>query len=709
MSHFSERSLLWTILFCAFSFGINTSQAQTAKSVEKPVSSLNDFNSRFPQEKVYLHTDRTHYAPGEPIWFQAYLTAGYFHQPSPLSNNLYVALFSDDKQQLDQKLVRINLGVGYGVIDLPDSLPSGSYVLRAYTKWMQNFDEAFFYEKELTILGYNSNNTPQTVDAIKQDIAFFPEGGHMVDQVAGRIAFKVTDNTGYPMEATGQVFDDTGKAVADIKTEHDGMGLVVFTPQKDRSYVARLEGSDQEYALPPVEARGYSIAVNNNIADVLRLTFRSNDATRKKDKLGVVIHTRGAVVYAFDLDVSKNIAFTNLPKANLPEGIAHITLFDASDKAILERLVYIEKDKQALSFATDKTDYEKREKVTATIELKDAEGQPVSGAFSLSAIDLGQSIDKKPEATILSDLLLTSDLKGYIGNPMYYFDEANADRKKHLDLIMMTHGWSRFRWEGLSDQLMKEPQYGVEQSLTISGTLLKVASTKPTDGGRISLFNQDVIPPVMVETQVGPDGRFAFENQEIYDNQELLLQGQNRKGKPLVDVTLDSILKIQAPVAFDLKPVQAQLYETMVELFEEKSRLRDRIDEAYDFDSTATDLGTIIVEGNRQAVKEEDEARKGLFGKGDNTVRFEEEEVIAANNPIELLSGRIAGVVVTGAGNNTNVVIRGAVTGAGSSLAPLILIDDVPTDLEGIRSFPGNLIERVEVFRGPSAAVFGTR
>ena len=69
---------------------------------------------------------------------------GTLHELSPMSNNLNVALYRDDKTLIEQQLLRIDVGAGHGVFNLPDSLPSGKYVLRAHTGWMKNFGEGIF-------------------------------------------------------------------------------------------------------------------------------------------------------------------------------------------------------------------------------------------------------------------------------------------------------------------------------------------------------------------------------------------------------------------------------------------------------------------------------------------------------------------------------------------------------------------------------------
>lgn len=696
------HGVVMLVLLCS---SIHLIKAQTPKSVEKAVELLNEFNSRFPMEKVYIHTDRKHYAAGEPVWFQVYVVAGYFHEPSPLSNNVYVALYNEDREVQDEQLVRANLGAGHGVIDLPDSLPAGNYVLRAYTNWMKNFDEQFFFEKELVVLGDGLNTDARPSSDI--DLQFFPEGGQLVDKVATRVAFKAVGKDGLAREVKGLIYDDANNEITSFETSHDGMGLVVFSPEVGKSYHAKISGSGSSYPLPLVQQEGYGLSVNNNLKDVLRLTVRSNESTKKKGPLGVVVHARGAISYTFEVDVSKNIALANLPKADMPAGINHITLFDQTGRALVERLVFIDHNQGELVLNLDHDQYTPRQKVTANIEIKDQNGNPVSGVFSMAAIDLSQSIDQKPQETIISNLLLSSDLRGHIDNPMYYFDPANADSKKYLDLVMMTNGWTRFTWDDLPEKTQGVPTYSVEQGLNITGTLLRAASTKAADGGQVTLVNQESLSPMILQAQADENGRFTFENVILFDNEEVVFQGVNKRDNPSVEFALDTLLELSHPNQFHTPLSLDKSIGTRLADFQEKKDYRDRIEEAYNFDTTATILETVVVEGSRVKTKEEDEARRSPYGKGETTLRFDDSDITASRNALEMIQGKIAGVTVSGSGTQATVQIRSAVGGGLNALSPLILLDDVRTDLSNIIALPASLVERVEVFKGPSTAIFG--
>src|SRR5690606_2015023 len=104
------------------------------------------YTETYTQEKVYLHTDKPYYAIGDEIWFKAYLVDAKNLKPSSVSNVLYVELI--DQKDILKKIIKIPLiaGFGWGNITLADSLNEGNYRLRAYSNWMRNFSEAYFYD-----------------------------------------------------------------------------------------------------------------------------------------------------------------------------------------------------------------------------------------------------------------------------------------------------------------------------------------------------------------------------------------------------------------------------------------------------------------------------------------------------------------------------------------------------------------------------------
>jgi hypothetical protein len=673
-----------------------------SSSIQDITSKLEKYSSEFPQEKVYLHTDRAHYLPGETIWLKSYLVAGALHQPSPISNNVHVELIDTDNKLITSVLLQSENGLSDGVVILPLELDPGKYLLRGFTTWMRNFGDEFFFQKEITVLSFENTNQQTAPKSTSIDLQFFPEGGHLVDQVATRVAFKAIDSNGEGAEITANIYDAERKVIAELSTQHDGMGFFSFIPESGKTYTAEIENN--KFELPKVEKEGYSISVNSTLEDIMRLTFRSNDQTKDKDKMNVIIHSRGLISYAYPIDLSNNISFQNIPKNLMPEGIQHITLFDAKGNPVVERLVFVKKNSVIVSVETEKANYGTREKVTAKVKLVDSKGQPVQGSLSMAALDINQTIEDTPSTTIASNLLLTSDLKGYIKNPTYYFDANNENAESQLDLVMMTHGWVRFNWESVLKEEYPKIDHLIEKGINVKGTLVDQFNGKPIENGDVTYFDNSFTPPIIEKVTTDKDGRWEIFNLIAFNTKPVSFQGATKKGKKYVSFKFDSINSYLPPIDWIKSPLPIELKQEELN-FVEKSKERLLIDEAYDFDTSYTVLESVTVEGNRY---KEDQS-SSTYGSGDNTFSFEKvsESSRQAKNPVEILQGRIAGVQIAGSGPFMTIQIRGATTGLGASASPAIFLNDIPTDLQTVLYIPAMDIERVEIFKGPSAAVFG--
>ena len=422
---------------------------------------LEKYTEQFPIEKIFVHNDRGYYGPGETIWLKSYLVAGSLHSPSPISNNVHIELIAPDRSLSEHVMLYSESGFSNGHINVPNDAVSGTYLIRAYTNWMKNFDESFFFEKEIEIVA--DTTIQQTSPKPKTSIQFLPEGGHLVDQIPTRIAFKASHLISDELE----LFDGNDTSLGEIKIAHDGMGLFALSPQYGQTYYVK-DGTGNRFDLPQIESSGYSISANSNLADLVKITLRANPNTSNKSNLKAIVHSRGLVSFAIDVDLSKNVAFLNLPKNQMPEGISHITLFDSKNNPILERLVFVDKDQLQANVQGDQDIYEPRSLVKTKVKVTDNEGNPVKGSFSLAALDVNLVPTSLPTKNIKTELLIDSDLKGKINNPSYYFSES-PKAKEHLDLLLMTKGWRKFSWQNVIEENYPEIEFLIEKGYNVEG------------------------------------------------------------------------------------------------------------------------------------------------------------------------------------------------------------------------------------------------
>ncbi|MDB5002212.1 MAG: hypothetical protein JWQ34_437, partial [Mucilaginibacter sp.] len=136
----------------------------------KIVASLQRWTDTIPQEKVYLHLDKPYYALGDTIWFKGYVTIGSRHQLSKLSGSLYVDLITEKDSVIRALKLPITTGMVIGDFTLGDEFKEGSYRIRAYTQWMRNAGEDYFFDRTFTVGNIVSHNIITKADYQYKDI-----------------------------------------------------------------------------------------------------------------------------------------------------------------------------------------------------------------------------------------------------------------------------------------------------------------------------------------------------------------------------------------------------------------------------------------------------------------------------------------------------------------------------------------------------------
>ncbi len=666
------------------------------------VSSFEKYLAIMPQEKVYVHTDRPTYAAGETIWLKSYLTSGPYHIPSTLSFTIYVELINSGEGIIGRHQLFSPDGLASGHFTLPDSLPSGNYLLRAYTNWMRNSGEDYFFHKQLKISNHPDSTLEETLQNDAIDIQFFPEGGSLVNGVLSRVAFKAVGSDGLGKWVKGEILEDE-KVIAEFESNQFGMGVIGLIPEEGRHYKARLDTTGEEVILPDPSESGIAMAVANspNSSDIL-VKIQASDSFSSVP-VYLVAQTRGIVCATSQADLSNKVAFIKIPKNEFPSGITQITLVDEKGNSLAERLVFIDHEDQIqVSIKPDKKSYAPRDSVHLVIEAKDKAGLPVIANFSVSVVDGSQiDLDQNRE-TILSNLLITSELKGTIESPGYYFNPDNQDRHEALDLLMLTQGWRKFTikeaWEGN----IPKPEYRVEKGLTIRGKL-EGKNQQAIPEGTVSYLSLFPLPESKI-VATSENGSFEFHDLIFFDSTNLVLQGKPKKGKVKATVLLDNNYSSpQAPKNFTLNSNKKNILERA---FQTESELRRNSNRAFDLDDSDFILEGIEVKGKKV---EPNYTGSKIYGEG--TIKIQ-----VAGNPglenqqhiLDLVRGRVAGVQVSGSGNEWKVLIQG-MGSINSGTDPLIMIDDIPIDIKSLIMIPVQEIESYTVWKGADTAIFGSR
>ena len=347
---------------------------------------------------------------------------------------------------------------------------------------MLNFDENLFFTKDFQVYSSSQQSEIEKLNAQEIDFQCFPEGGSLIDGLESRVAFKAVDASGKGIDIVGELVSSEGDTLLNFKSEHLGMGFFKFKPEAGKIYQAVVKYQNifhQSFNLPPTQKEGFSMIIDNiSSKTAIKVILASNLPNTEMQIIG---QSKGVAFYAGKVPAGKQSAFISIPKDKFPPGVAQFTIFDENLRPRCERVIFIQPTTElSFSIKPDKSIYRTREKTTLEIEVKDNLGNPVEGNFSMSVLDEKQIKEGGNAETILTNLLLSSDLKGNIEQPTYYFDKTQRSANYHLDILLMTQGWRRFTWEKILQPKLAPPRFLLERGLTIDGQVLR-QNDKPFD------------------------------------------------------------------------------------------------------------------------------------------------------------------------------------------------------------------------------------
>ncbi|HEY0655798.1 MAG TPA: TonB-dependent receptor plug domain-containing protein [Chryseosolibacter sp.] len=678
------------IVIASSGFVLYTNNETLTRIAEKFMA----YQAKRPIEKVYLHLDKPYYASGEDIWFKAYLVDGLkLSLDSSISRVMYVELLNADRKLIERHTLPIPEGVSNGDFHLSDTIPQGNYLIRAYTNYMKNFGEDFFFTKEISVYDPAAKITqaPAAVQA-KPDVQFFPEGGNLVTGIESRVAFKAINALGESTAIEGEIVDDT-KTVAAFTTDHKGMGSFKFTPETGKRYTAKLKGSlaGLTFSLPEVLKTGYSMQVVD-AGSTVKIAVSSN--VSNPAPFHIVGQARGEIYFAATGDVKGAPVVASLTKSKFPTGIAQITVFDGEGQPQCERLIFINHGDQAkLTVTADKASYSKRELVTLSLQAQDSKGKPVAGNFSVTIFDENTVEPASPyESTIADYFLMTSDLAGKIEDPAYYLKDKAAETAKHLDLLMLTHGWRRFTWkEILKDQQTPIAHYA-EQGIRLSGKLVKSVGQKPAANAKLKVFTAK---GELIMMTADENGNFYTEDLAHFDSTRLAIQTENEKGKQTsMKMTIDPY-NVSPPSNYVLAPFKPYGLDE----FLKQAEYRAKVQHAFNLEQDARWLEGVEISATRI-----DPIRKpAVYGKPSATVTSKDISA-GAVNILQAIQARVPGVIIRGTPPNMTINLR-----AGNDGPPLFTLDGTPVDAEVVNSLNPADVEYVDIVRGTGAAIYGSR
>lgn len=681
--------------------------ALVAQTVDKEsfTNNLNQLGSGFPQEKIYIQFDKPAYSPGETIWYKVYIMSG--TGPSLISANVYIDHTDANGSVLSHATLPVIQSSAKGSFDISAAYTGSSIHVRCYTKWMLNFDSAFLFEKDLRIIQQKKAAVKTPPAIAKPAIDFFPESGDCIAGINNKIAFKATYDNGKPCPAKGIVVNSRGETVAEIKTLHDGMGTFFLDAKTNEKYIARWkdeQGKQYEKALPSVKNTGISLEVKLTEGKRSFIIKRNEASPENLKQVQLVATMDQQLVYMANVKLSESMAVGGaIPVAELPSGILQLTVFDANWVAVAERITFINNDnyhiETEVGFAALGTS--KRGKNILVINVPDT----LATNLSVAVTDAGIGIDSSDN--IVSRLLLTGDIKGTVYKPAHYFSDNSDSLQEQLDLVMLTNGWRRIKWDELVAGKMPAIKYPNDTAyLSLAGKVFGTSAADMRQSGMLFLILDHPKDSTRNSMQIGleKDGSFSDPNVILFDTTRIYYQFAGNKD--IVNSTEvvfnNGMLPSPAKIYFDKNSnryfLDSAAENRSIFFANEQARLAKLLE-----GNTLQGVTVTAKTKSKEQILDE-KYTSGLFS-GGNARQFDIENDISSRSAMDVLSylkGRVAGLSITGssgAGGQQSVSWRGS--------TPSFFLNEMPIDIGQLSNTSITDIAYVKVFQPPFLGAFG--
>ena len=432
-------SLLLSLFFLTAS---GQSQSHTAQDLEVIRAAL-------PQDQPYMLFSKGIYETGEDMWFKAWLFDRSLLTLSNRSRTLFLRIYDPADSLVWNEKYPIFGGRAEGHVFIGEHWKTGEYRVEGYTQssFYADSTEAVFPQKIWVVDRIDKQEPQDTRTGLQKDnirLGLYPEGGYLVQGIKNYIAFKATDNQGVPVPLSGWLCENRAR-ILNIESSHDGMGLLSFVPHEGVRYTVQLTNG-QEFPLPTSLRSGMVMHLEHTDRKNVVFSARQPRGSMPR-RISLFVQMRGVPCYQAG-GILRDSLIISLPMSGFPgQGIAEATLFDEQQRPIAERLFYVLPDKQlTITARPSKEVYIRRDKGEVRIHVTDSEGKPVQAEICMSIFDKAYMSQAYRE-TMLSYNFLSTQIRGNIHHPAYYFDRKNSDRLQALDLLLLTQGWRRYIWQ----------------------------------------------------------------------------------------------------------------------------------------------------------------------------------------------------------------------------------------------------------------------
>lgn len=472
------------------------------------------------RETIYLHFNKQTFLLNESIWFKGYVYDKKGNIPFITTSNIYVTLYDKDGNTVKTNLYYAENGTFSGHFKITKNLPSGYYFFKAHTNWMKNFieDESFTSEP-IQIINPNSETKPISDNITSTfDLQFLPEGGHCISDVINSIGYKIINCEGKGIPIEGDIVNSKNERITSFKSNQFGIGKFDLLMLTGETYKARytINGTDFETNLPISNPTGFTIATNNyTTEDLTYITLKTNTKTLTHETgktYYMVIHQNNkSSIVNLEIDNLELNTILSVDNKTLPVGVNTITIFNDQLQPLLERMIFNYKENDVIK-ANLSVKTASKDSIPIQISLKDNNRFAYSSNISVSVLP-AQTEALTSTRNIISTTLIDPYITGNLKNVDFYFEDMNRIKSFHLDLAMLTQGWSKYKWNtiknGTQDLIIP-----FDKGVTISGTLNETLD--PYANYEIQMFS--MVNNINEKRPISQDKTFSFDNYFIEDS-----------------------------------------------------------------------------------------------------------------------------------------------------------------------------------------------
>jgi hypothetical protein len=661
------------IFFIAIVCALSTAKVHAQAFPEDSITNKFDaYRKQAFQEKVYVRTDRNIYLTGELMWFKVYCVDGYSNKPQDLSKVVYVEILDNNNEPVLQRKVEMTNGIGIGSMFVPAALSAGNYRLRAYTNWMKNFTPDFYFHSTLSVVNaFVKTEAPVAKANVTYDAQFFPEGGDLVAGLRSKVAFRVVDKSGKGIAFRGAIVDERNDTVARFSPLKFGIGSFYLTPTGTAKYRAIIKderGVRSTYNLRDPKENGYVINVNE-AGDAINIDITAS-LQENFTPVYLFAQCRLGLIAKDSRTIQQGKTSFKVNRSDIPVGITHFTLFDRNLKPIAERLYFKRQEQNmTLDAKTEVVSYGDRSRVKLKITSNTNANLSVS-------VYKNDSLPSPANPDLFDYLWLSSDLKGTVESPEYYFSSNDSTVARAADNLMLTHGWRRFTW----NDVMRKP-VAFDYLPEVRGHIVR---------GTVKQFNGQPAPGVLAYlgspqgfvrvygSRADRKGDIQFEVKDFYGTKKVYVQTNQRIDSTYIVRLTNPFSEVYAPLPLSPFALPANV----------SKQLLDR--------SVSMQVQDIYFRGQLNSFIAPDIAGLQFYGPADEVYNLDE----YTRFPImeEVLREYVPGVMVRKKKDGYHFMVIDRVNKGLFREDPMILIDGVPVfNVDKVMQFDPLKIKRLEV------------